>query len=114
MNSKKKRKILEFKKIYDNYINNKYSYVYNPLHERSTITGYVLEHIIVAENMLGRSLKDDEEVHHINFNKKDNSPENLLVCNRQEHTLIHTSFKSLKLHKNQIYFDKEKRLYLKK
>ena len=50
---------------------------------------YKQEHIIVAEKMLGRPLEENEVVHHINKNKKDNTPENLLVMTRSEHINLH-------------------------
>lgn len=47
-------------------------------------------HRVVAEQMLGRKLKPGETVHHIDGNKRNNDPENLIVFNsRAEHTWFH-------------------------
>lgn len=40
-------------------------------------TAYVLEHIVVMEEMIGRYLVDGENVHHKNGVRDDNRPENL-------------------------------------
>jgi hypothetical protein len=50
---------------------------------------YKLEHRMVVEASIGRPLRSDEEVHHINGDKLDNRPENLKVVNPTEHQAIH-------------------------
>ena len=45
----------------------------------------VLEHRHVMEGVLGRALRTDEHVHHINGDKTDNRPANLVVLDRVAH-----------------------------
>ena len=47
------------------------------------------EHRAVAEKMLGRSLRDDEVVHHKDHNKRNNDPSNLEVMTQSEHAKLH-------------------------
>ncbi|RQW19877.1 hypothetical protein EH196_06950 [Bacillus sp. C1-1] len=69
----------------DGYIQN-----YVPEHPNATRDGYVMEHRLVMEKCIGRYLKKDEEVHHINKNKKDNRIENLhLFASKKDHMRFH-------------------------
>ncbi len=67
-----------------------YVLIHRPNHPRAFGNGYVYEHWLVAEDMLGRPLFPDEEVHHDNEVRGDNRPENLIVCgSRYEHRVAH-------------------------
>lgn len=48
-----------------------------------------LEHVIIAEGVLGRKLKKEEVVHHINGIRDDNRNENLMICTKSYHTWLH-------------------------
>ena len=57
-----------------------------------------LEHRAVAEQLLGRPLKSSEVVHHIDGDKRNNAPENLVVLPSQsEHMKLHLNAKGGKL-----------------
>lgn len=58
---------------------NKYNELYMPKHHRAKVNGYVYEHILVAEEMLGRPLKDEEVVHHVDRDRSNNNTGNLMV-----------------------------------
>lgn len=57
--------------------NDGYVRVYSPENPSASARGYALEHRLVMERVLGRSLGTDETVHHINGIRSDNRPENL-------------------------------------
>jgi len=73
----------------DSVIISGYRYIYLPDHPDATNSGYVAEHRLVAEISNGRRLLKDEDVHHINFNKLDNDPKNLMVLTSSEHARLH-------------------------
>jgi len=50
------------------------------------------EHIRIAEKILGRMPKSDEVVHHIDFDRTNNSHDNLLICNRDYHIWLHQEY----------------------
>ena len=60
-------------------------------HPRAHKSGYVFEHILIAEQKLKRSLRDGETIHHLNRKRQDNRPENISVFDSpNEHMKLHT------------------------
>lgn len=64
---------------------------------RGTGTGYIrvgksvaYEHRVIVERLIGMKLPHRARIHHVNGDKKDNRPGNLVVCNDDaHHMLIH-------------------------
>ena len=60
---------------------NGYILIYRPKHARAFAKGknnghrgYVYEHFVVAERSLGRPLRNDEQVHHLDLDRSNNAP----------------------------------------
>lgn len=71
---------------------NGYITVYAPNHPRSWGNGMIYEHTLVAEQKLHRPLSAQEVVHHIDYDRSNNDPSNLLVfATEQEHTRFHNT-----------------------
>ena len=66
-----------------------YIRIYSPKHPFKQSNGYVTEHRLVIEKKLGRFLRKDEVVHHVNSIKNDNREENLVVLTKSQHHIIH-------------------------
>ena len=66
-----------------------YIEVYCPNHPNANKRKSVYEHQLVAEKKLGRYLKPGEVIHHIDLNKSNNSPDNLVVLSNSEHMKLH-------------------------
>lgn len=59
--------------------------VYCPDHPKANTWGYVYEHRLIMEGVLGRFLEKDEHVHHKNSLRWDNRLENLEILRASDH-----------------------------
>ncbi|RYE54211.1 MAG: HNH endonuclease [Hyphomicrobiales bacterium] len=55
----------------------------------------VKQHRLFMEHHIGRLLRADEEVHHINGDKRDNRIENLQILSASEHARLHNAHRAL-------------------
>ena len=67
-----------------------------PNNSRAMIHGYVYEHILVAEKVLGKPFPVGAVVHHIDGNASNNEHSNLVICeNNAYHLILHRKKRSL-------------------
>ena len=52
-------------------------------------------HRLVLEAKLGRELSDREQTHHLNRNKLDNRPSNLIAVDNNTHKFLHKILKEI-------------------
>lgn len=72
-------------------------------HPYPRLSGYIYEHRLVMESVLGRYLEPQEVVHHIDGNKSNNEPSNLLLfSNNGEHIAHEWSDPSWAKHQSEI------------
>ena len=93
-----RRKLSEAKKCHYNGFNgvghlkqrsDGYISAYAPDHPNARADGYVMLHTIVMEQSIGRYLRKDEVVHHINHQRNDNRLENLALMTIHDHMSMH-------------------------
>lgn len=65
-----------------------YVLIQKPDHPNHDYHGYVLEHRLIMEEYIGRFLRKDEDIHHINKNRQDNRIENLRLMTHGEHMIL--------------------------
>jgi len=69
---------------------NGYKVVLKPDHPFVNKTGYIFEHILIIEELLGRYVKKEEKVHHIDLDKSNNNTDNLIILpNMKAHNKAH-------------------------
>jgi|694.fasta_scaffold00170_76 hypothetical protein len=87
------------------YNNKKYNWVYT-CNSVEGHNGWVSEHNLVAEWFYDVKVNEDEEVHHIDFDGKNNLPENLQIMKISEHRAYHARLNNEKLWSNPDYRNK--------
>ncbi len=71
-------------------VHNGYVYIRKDPSKNFEYSNLIQEHIVVAEEqILDRPLKEGEVVHHLDENKSNNSPDNLLVLSGPMHGKLH-------------------------
>ena len=81
------------------YNNQNYHWVYS-CNKDEGHHGWVSEHKLIAEWFYDKKVNFDEEVHHIDFNGKNNLPENLQIMKINEHRSYHAKIHNQKLWAN--------------
>ena len=71
------------------YIHDGYKLIRIKNHPHANPLGYIREHRVIMEKHLGRYMKPEERIHHLNGNKQDNRIENLQIVTIGEHNRIH-------------------------
>jgi hypothetical protein len=65
-------------------------------HPRAYSSGYFREHILVAERIIGHLLPPGAVVHHVDENRRNNSPSSLVICqDAAYHNLLHMRARAL-------------------
>jgi hypothetical protein len=84
------------------YNNEKYNWIYT-CNSKEGHHGWISEHNLISEWFYKTKINKDEEVHHIDFNGKNNLPNNLKIMKRSEHRAYHVRLNNEKLWANPDY-----------
>lgn len=76
-------------KRYPYILKNGYKMVIKKGHPRANDHGYVREHILIMEEKLGRLILKGESIHHLDGDKTNNSPDNLILFGSHTEHLQH-------------------------
>lgn len=71
-----------------------YKWIYTNDRERSK-GGWISEHLMVMEHFIGRRINDDEVVHHRDFDRGNNSLDNLQLMTHVEHDRYHAQLNNV-------------------
>lgn len=90
-----------------------YVLLYIPGHHLAAKDGYLCEHRLVWEETTGQLLPDGWVVHHIDGDKTNNHPQNLVAISREEHwrVLPDMAHKMMQLRKQLLSLTKENELH---
>lgn len=59
--------------------------------------GTAHEHVLIAERALGKPLPPRAQVHHVDGDRRNNTPSNLVICQSQSyHSLLHVRMKTIR------------------
>lgn len=87
------------------YNKDKYNWIYS-CNKKEGHHGWVSEHNLIAEWAYKHKLQENEVVHHIDHNGKNNVPTNLLIMDKTEHQAYHARHNNEKLWQNPEYRQK--------
>jgi hypothetical protein len=87
------------------YNNDNYNWIYS-CNSNEGHHGWVTEHDLIAEWFYNRKKDPEEEVHHKDFNGKNNLPENLQIMDINEHRSYHAKIHNKKMWENPEYRSK--------
>ncbi len=93
---------------------NGYFYVLDHSHPNANKSGYVAEHVYVVTKERGRALESGQMVHHIDLNKHNNVPANLVITDAYEHSIWHTQLEEIAIQfmqEDKVAFDAQRGYY---